>query len=221
LAATADCGTSGGKGDGGTAGAADGQAGGSAGAAGGGVGGSGGTQAGGNGGGTAGAAGASAGGQTGTGGACGYCAGVTAHCLMSEVANGAVCPGTKEPCCDEAGGQWSCWDCIAETCHWAPSCVPLGDCNPPCAAGSFCLGTGTEGGAILMPNDAGVCPAGSYNPGGAINACIRQLSYACVPIPPACNGTITCGCAPSPCGEGGRVCQETSANEVTCVLQVP
>jgi hypothetical protein len=70
------------------------------------------------------------------------------------------------------------------------------DFSERCAAGSFCLGTGTEGGAILMPNDAGVCPAGSYNPGGAINTCVRQLSYACVPIPAACNGTITCGWAP-------------------------
>jgi hypothetical protein len=93
------------------------------------------------------------------------------------------------------------------------------DCNPACGAGKICVGTGTEGGPAIMPNDAGVCPAGSHVSG---NFCQRDLSYACQPMPTACNGTLACPCADTICpSTGPYTCQVASASELLCVILAP
>src|SRR3954470_9305471 len=90
------------------------------------------------------------------------------------------------------------------------------DCNPACASGSVCVGTGTQGGAVFFA-DAGVCPAGRHAQG---NICIQNLTFACMPIPSSCNGTATCACASSLCNGHGS-CGAPSPGELTCILAVP
>jgi hypothetical protein len=90
------------------------------------------------------------------------------------------------------------------------------DCSPHCDTSSVCVGTGTQGGAVIQP-DAGVCPPGRHVQN---NLCVQDLAYQCSPIPSACNGTVTCSCAAtSLCS--GRTCLSASPTEVLCVLQVP
>ncbi|HVR62138.1 MAG TPA: hypothetical protein VMU50_09575 [Polyangia bacterium] len=93
------------------------------------------------------------------------------------------------------------------------------NCSPACDTISICVGTGTEGGAIIVANDAGVCPAGSH-PAGISNICARDLSFACKPIPAACGATVTCACASSLCPTSYH-CGGPSDGVLTCVLQVP
>ena len=90
-------------------------------------------------------------------------------------------------------------------------------CSPACASGSVCVATGTEGGAVIMPNDAGVCPTGRHLSG---NFCASDLAYACMAIPAGCGGTVTCACASSLCPTLHN-CQEPSGGTLSCVEAVP
>jgi hypothetical protein len=90
-------------------------------------------------------------------------------------------------------------------------------CSPACGSGSICVGTGIEGGALFMPNDAGVCPAGRHLSG---NICENDLAYACMPIPAGCGGTVTCACASSLC-PASHSCQGPSGGILTCIEAVP
>jgi hypothetical protein len=92
-------------------------------------------------------------------------------------------------------------------------------CSPACGAGSICVGTGTEGGAIKVADDAGVCPSGTH-PTGVGNICTNDLAYSCKSIPAGCNGTVTCACAASLC-QASHVCRGPSDGVLTCVQQVP
>jgi hypothetical protein len=96
-----------------------------------------------------------------------------------------------------------------------------GNCTPACGTGSACVGTGTVGGAIITPNDAGVCPTGSHLAGGTASFCEADLNYGCQPIPAGCNGTLTCACAGTLCPSGPYSCQVQSSGELTCVEAVP
>ncbi len=88
-------------------------------------------------------------------------------------------------------------------------------CTPACGAGSVCVGTGTQGGAVFFA-DGGVCPPGRHVEN---NRCVQDLTFACMPIPSACNGNATCACASSLCN--GRSCGAPSPGEITCILAVP
>lgn len=90
-------------------------------------------------------------------------------------------------------------------------------CSPACGSGSICVGTGTEGGALIMPDDAGVCPSGRHPSG---NICVTDLSYACMTIPSGCGGTVTCACASSLC-PASHTCQGPSGGILTCIEAVP
>jgi hypothetical protein len=92
-------------------------------------------------------------------------------------------------------------------------------CVPACGPGNVCVGSGTEGGAIIVPNDAGVCPTGTHPAGGTPTTCQNDLSYACKPLPSGCNGTLTCACATAICSD--PICQVVSATELTCIQAVP
>jgi len=89
-------------------------------------------------------------------------------------------------------------------------------CTPACATGSVCVGSGTQGGAVYFA-DAGVCPPGRH---AENNVCLQDLTYECMPIPSACNGTVTCSCAAAAlCA--ARPCISANATEVRCVQLVP
>jgi hypothetical protein len=55
-------------------------------------------------------------------------------------------------------------------------------CSPACTSGFICIASGTEGGAIINANDAGLCPSGTH-PAGLENRCDNNLAYGCMPIP--------------------------------------
>ena len=90
-------------------------------------------------------------------------------------------------------------------------------CSPACGSGSICVGTGTQGGAFIMPNDAGVCPSGRHLVG---NNCVSDLAYACMTIPTGCAGTVTCACASSLCPTQ-HACGEPSGGILSCIESVP
>lgn len=90
------------------------------------------------------------------------------------------------------------------------------DCNPACGAGSVCVGSGIEGGAVFLA-DGGMCPPGRHLQG---NACVQDLSYACMPIPSGCNGTVSCSCAGTLCATL-HTCNVQSPGEITCIEAVP
>ena len=91
-------------------------------------------------------------------------------------------------------------------------------CSPACTSGFVCVATGTQGGALIMPNDAGVCPAGRHLVGS--DNCVSDLAYACMTIPAGCSGTVTCACASSLCPTL-HTCQEPSAGVLSCIEAVP
>jgi hypothetical protein len=90
------------------------------------------------------------------------------------------------------------------------------DCNPECPAESVCVGSGIQGGAVFFA-DAGVCPQGRHAQG---NICVQDLSYSCMPLPSACNGTVTCSCAGSLC-PASHTCSVQQPGELTCIEAVP
>ena len=92
-------------------------------------------------------------------------------------------------------------------------------CSPLCGAGSVCVGTGTEGGPIILA-DAGVCPAGTH-PSGISNICNRDLTYQCMPIPAACGGGApTCACAASALCPPSHICRLQTDGALQCVEQL-
>lgn len=91
------------------------------------------------------------------------------------------------------------------------------DCSPPCSAGSVCVGSGVQGGAVFFA-DAGVCPQGRHAQG---DVCVQDLSYACMPMPSACNGTLSCACASATLCTQGHLCNVQSPTELTCIEAVP
>jgi hypothetical protein len=90
------------------------------------------------------------------------------------------------------------------------------DCTPSCGAGSVCVGSGSQGGAVVQP-DGGICPQGRHLEG---TLCEQNLSYKCMTIPTACSGTLSCACAGTTlCGVS--TCNVLGAVEITCVEEVP
>ena len=93
-------------------------------------------------------------------------------------------------------------------------------CSPACAAGSICVASGSVGGAVILPNDAGVCPSGTHLAlsGGALGLCTRDLNYSCVTIPAECGGTVTCACAASLCTPPA-VCGGPTDGVLSCIFR--
>jgi hypothetical protein len=92
------------------------------------------------------------------------------------------------------------------------------DCHPPCTGQTVCVGSGTEGGAVVLAGDGGVCPSGRHLQG---NNCIQDLTYTCEAIPSGCNGTVTCVCAAGTLCTAQQSCSPIGTNEITCVLLAP
>jgi hypothetical protein len=92
-------------------------------------------------------------------------------------------------------------------------------CSPPCDSASVCVETVTNGGAIIIADDAGVCPPGAHA-AGVDRICVRNPTYGCAAKPAACGATLTCACAATLC-TAPHFCQSTSAEQVDCVANVP
>jgi hypothetical protein len=90
-------------------------------------------------------------------------------------------------------------------------------CSPACGSGSICVASGSEGGAVIFPNDAGVCPSGRHLSG---SVCVNDLAYSCAAIPAGCGGNVTCTCASSLCPTS-FMCQGPSNGVLSCIQAVP
>jgi hypothetical protein len=92
-------------------------------------------------------------------------------------------------------------------------------CSPACTSGFICVASGTEGGAIINANDAGVCPSGTH-PTGFENRCENNRAYGCMPIPAACGGTVTCTCAAALCS-APETCLGPTNGVLSCIVEAP
>jgi hypothetical protein len=122
-------------------------------------------------------------------------------------------------------------DCVA--CPTAKTVCSNGTCalsqgGPPdagsvtcgavtCGAGDICVMNQFEGGAVQLPNDAGMCPDGESNLGGH---CQPLPTFHCAVAPSGCAAGLTCGCAQSVC-DPGFMCMQASAGLVQCFLLAP
>src|SRR5262249_35889438 len=86
-----------------------------------------------------------------------------------------------------------------------------------CTAGQVCVMDQFEGGVLVMPNDAGMCPAGDQNQNGQ---CQPLPTYHCATFPAAGGSSLACGAARS-VGDGGSPCQSATAGLVQCFLMAP
>lgn len=93
------------------------------------------------------------------------------------------------------------------------------NCSPACTTGSVCVGTGIVGGVVITVTDAGVCPAGTH-PSSVSPFCERDLTYACMTLPTACGGSVSCTCASTLC-PNLHICQVRGDGVLTCIQQVP
>jgi hypothetical protein len=85
-----------------------------------------------------------------------------------------------------------------------------------CTGGEVCVMNQFEGGAVMSPNDAGMCPDGDVNNN---NVCNPEPTYHCAPAP-ACPSGLSCTCAQSLC-QSSYTCQEASQGLVKCLLAAP
>jgi hypothetical protein len=88
-----------------------------------------------------------------------------------------------------------------------------------CAAGDVCVRRLRQGGACVLPDDGGACPAGAELSG---SCCFNPPTYSCAPRPAACGSAVTCGCASSLC-DPTYVCTAPAGStpEIDCTLLVP
>jgi hypothetical protein len=88
-----------------------------------------------------------------------------------------------------------------------------------CQRGDICVEDQLEGGAALLPDDAGNCP-GSSVLSDAGGMCVNPPTYHCKGLPAACSGTLTCACAASLC-DPNYPCMGATGLTLSCVLQAP
>ena len=178
-------------------------------------------------------AGTGAGGSSSKGGASsggvggGVCCNAFPTCASGErLAGPAECPGQancqqRALCCssiwcvpsDGGAGASGTHDCVGATCTATQACVSYR----------------TVGGARFTP-DAGVCPSGQHEEGGA---CQADFAYACRELNGTCaNQAVTCACAapptnnPGACPAGFGSCSEPgptvdSSVQLICQRLVP
>ncbi len=160
----------------------------------------------------------------------------------AAIIDGGACPASAStPCLDCNGGIF----CVAGSCP-AMTC-PLADAgadarsdgcrvSPPdasadggtvgctsstCPTSELCVESSVQGGAVQLPNDAGMCPPGTEKD---TNDCLREPTYTtrCVPRPSACGSEVTCACAGTLCGSGAWICTSSpGASFLSCVEEVP
>jgi hypothetical protein len=86
-----------------------------------------------------------------------------------------------------------------------------------CASDQVCVMNQVEGGAVVPPNDAGMCTGTDVLLNGM---CDPPPSYRCAPAPTTCSGGLDCTCAQPLCN-ANYTCQSASAGLVQCFLQAP
>lgn len=109
-----------------------------------------------------------------------------------------------------------------------PATGPAGDAGvcATCHPGTVCLEHQVSGGALIMPDDAGQCPAGRVVSPGTPALCVVDPTFQCAPLPATCSnapGTPAiahCTCAKSLCASG-EVCTDVTPTLMRCQLLAP
>jgi hypothetical protein len=86
-----------------------------------------------------------------------------------------------------------------------------------CANGQVCVVDQVHGGALIAPDDAGMCPSGRVLAG---SVCESPPSYQCAATPASCASGLSCSCATSLCSNPYQ-CTQASAATVHCDLDAP
>jgi hypothetical protein len=95
-----------------------------------------------------------------------------------------------------------------------------------CSPGSVCVEDGISGGALILPDDAGQCPAGRVPSGGTPDVCVTPPTYHCAKLPAACNTALGatavahCTCAPELCPTADQ-CTDPTPTLMKCSLLAP
>jgi hypothetical protein len=105
--------------------------------------------------------------------------------------------------------------CQSGTCALVPVSSACGSAT--CSSDQVCVVNQIEGGAVRLPDDAGVCPVGTQNNNGY---CEPLPTYRCAPRPAACGSGLSCECAQSLC-DPNYVCETAAAGAIQCDLQAP
>jgi hypothetical protein len=130
-----------------------------------------------------------------------------------------ACPCTPlRPVCQHAQctiGQLASSDAAADAEGTDGSSTGCG--GTTCAGGQVCVREQVQGGAVIVPDDAGMCPGGRVLTG---NYCEQAPSYHCAATPPSCSSGLACACAQSLCSSPYQ-CTQASAGMVQCVESVP
>jgi hypothetical protein len=97
-------------------------------------------------------------------------------------------------------------------------------CNT-CTGGRVCVSDQVVGGAVIVPDDAGMCPAGRIpTTRGALTTCVQEPAYHCELLPGACSAgglaLSPCSCDPTICPPA-FTCSLPSPTLVQCVEAVP
>ena len=98
-----------------------------------------------------------------------------------------------------------------------------------CGADEVCIAYRTVGGALLLPDEDGNCPEGSYSSGGSAAHCIREWAYECRELEGCERDAIDCDCGRGMCPSGHDSCHEAGAGDehlssdavLTCELLAP
>jgi len=105
--------------------------------------------------------------------------------------------------------------CRSGTCALVPVSSVCGPAT--CGNDQVCVVSQIEGGAVRLPDDAGVCPVGTRNNNGR---CELLPTYRCAPRPAACGAGLSCDCARSLC-DPSYVCESAAAGAIQCDLLAP
>ncbi len=99
-----------------------------------------------------------------------------------------------------------------------------GNCTPTtCPSPDVCIETQVVGGAIIVVNDAGKCPAGT-EPANALETegrCMSDPTTSCAARPAGCGSAVTCACAATLCPISDRCVDSADASFITCEEAVP
>ena len=130
---------------------------------------------------------------------------------------GSLVCGPNEHVCACATGSYCLFagaECIAPT---SPCPADYGGCGT-CAAGSMCVKEQTIGGAIIVPDDAGVCSSGRVIVPEAPGYCSLPPTFDCAPMDPSCFARPSCNCSASSCNGD---CTDANSKVVVCLRRVP
>jgi hypothetical protein len=96
-----------------------------------------------------------------------------------------------------------------------------------CTTSQICVAHRTVGGALVTPDDAGVCPPGRHVellPGGD-PICQNDWAYSCEDRPAGCAGVVDCTCAGTYCGDhglgSGCSVRTGTLSDLECVFAAP